>query len=66
MHSNSVKWLANRLSVDITQYNRGAGLRAVVSSGAAQHKGTAIIAFDSQTHTAPLLNKRQTGFLFFE
>lgn len=43
MHSNFVKWLANRLSVDITQYNRGAGLQAVVSSGAAQHKGTAIL-----------------------
>lgn len=43
MHSNVVKELANRLSVNIAQYNRGAGLHLVVSSGAAQHKDTAIL-----------------------
>lgn len=43
MHSNVVKELANRLSVDIAQYNREAGLHLVVSSGAAKHKGTAIL-----------------------
>lgn len=43
IHSYIFKWLANRLSVDSAQYNRRAGLQTVVSSGAAQHKGTAIL-----------------------